>query len=39
MSDWGWVALAHGIVYVTLAAYVANLLLRARRTARALGRR
>jgi hypothetical protein len=31
MSDWGWVALAFGIVYSTLGVYVASLVMRTRR--------
>ena len=31
MSDWGWVILAHVIVYGTLAWYVVSLTLRLRR--------
>lgn len=31
MSDWGWVALAHVIVYGTLAWYATSLTLRLRR--------
>ncbi len=30
MSDWGWVALAHGVVYLTLGAYLASLIRRLR---------
>ena len=32
MSDWGWVGLAYGVVYLTLGAYLASLM-------RRLGRR
>lgn len=39
MSDWGWVALAHAIVYATLASYVVSLALRTRRATKALGKR
>jgi hypothetical protein len=31
MSDWGWVALAYGIVYGTLLGYVVSLVWRRRR--------
>ncbi len=34
MSDWGWVAVAYAIVYLTLAGYTLSLIQRRRRTGR-----
>jgi hypothetical protein len=36
MSDWGWVAFAHGIVYAALIAYAASIAVRTRRVRRLL---
>ena len=39
MSDWGWVAFAYGVVYMTLGSYLASIVMRVRRTRKALGER
>jgi hypothetical protein len=39
MSDWGWVAFAYGVVYVTLGSYLWSIVGRVRRAQRALGGR
>jgi len=39
MSDWGWVAFAYGVVYLTLGSYLASIVMRVRRARRALGGR
>ncbi len=38
MSDWGWVSLAYGVVYGTLAGYVMSLVRRRRRLMRGTAR-
>lgn len=37
MSDWGWVGIAYAVVYGTLAAYVAALIVRTRRLRKTAG--
>jgi hypothetical protein len=39
MSDWGWVAFAYLVVYGTLAAYLASIVVRTRRVRRTLDER
>jgi hypothetical protein len=39
MSDWGWVAFAYGVVYLTLGWYLWSIVVRVRRARRALGGR
>ena len=37
MSDWGWVAFAYSVVYITLGAYTVSLIRRRRRLGKASG--
>lgn len=37
MSDWGWVALAYGVTYGSLAAFAASIAIRIRNARRTLG--
>ena len=37
MSDWGWVALAYGVAYGSLAVFAGSIALRIRNTRRSLG--
>jgi hypothetical protein len=39
VSDWGWVAFAYSVVYITLALYLASIVVRARRVRRSLDER